>query len=193
MCVVSTVAGATAATLFADTMIAAVGRSVLGLYAQNEQASAARSAYNAEVRNANQAWQNSAVQENEALLAKKEDATDRAQKARIQTLQAKGTALASSQASGANIDALLADYDRSLGQYQSNLEMAMKQEQRQSYWNQQGHLANYQNRVNSAYNQAASVSGPNYLGTLLGLGGTALGAWGRFSTKDPVSGKYSLR
>lgn len=192
MCVVSAMGGATAATLFADTMIAAVGQSVLSLYSQQQQASAAASAYNAEQRNARQAWQNSAVQENESLLAKKEDAADRAQKAHIQTMQAKGAALASSQASGANMDALLADYDRSLGQYQSNLEMAMKQEQRQSYWNQQGHLATYQNRVNSAYNQAGSVSGPNYLGALLGLGGTALGAWGKFSTKDPATGKYTL-
>ena len=88
--------------------------------------------------------------------------------------------------------ALLADYDRSLGQYQSNLEMAMKQEQRQSYWNQQGHLAGYQNRVNSAYNQASSVSRPNYLGALLGLGGSSLEAWGKFSTKDPATGKYTL-
>lgn len=187
MCVATTAAG-----MLATTLITTAAKSALSLYAQHEQASAAASAYNAEVRNAGQAWQNSAVQENESLLAKKEDAADRAQKAHIQTMQAKGTALASAQASGANMDALLADYDRSLGQYQSNLEMAMKQEQRQSYWNQQGNLAGYQNRVNSAYNQAASVSQPNYLGALLGLGGTALGAWGKFSTKDPATGKYTL-
>lgn len=187
MCVATTAAG-----MLATTLITTAAKSALSLYAQHEQASAAASAYNAEVRNAGQAWQNSAVQENESLLAKKEDAADRAQKAHIQTMQARGTALASAQGSGSNIDALLADYDRSLGQYQSNLEMAMKQEQRQSYWNQQGHLAGYQNRVNNAYNQASSVSRPNYLGALLGLGGSSLEAWGKFSTKDPATGKYTL-
>ena len=188
MCVATTAAG-----MLATTLITTAAKSALSLYAQHEQASAAASAYNAEVRNAGQAWQNSAVQENESLLAKKEDAADRAQKAHIQTMQAKGTALASAQGSGSNIDALLADYDRSLGQYQSNLEMAMKQEQRNTRSSvQQGHLAGYQNRVNSAYNQASSVSRPNYLGALLGLGGSSLEAWGKFSTKDPATGKYTL-
>lgn len=192
MCVATIATGGSPMGVFIDSMLIGGGQSILSLQGQQRQAGAAASQYKAETDAANKAWQDAAVQENEVLLNKKQDAAHRTQEHRIETMRAAGQALASARGSGMNLDMLLGDYERVHGNYLSNLEMSMDQERRQSWWNQQGHLANRQNRVNAAYQTASQVSRPNYLGALLGLGGTAMGAYSQYSAPDPATGGRTL-
>lgn len=120
-------------------------------------------------------------------------ASQQAQEVQKETLQKQGTMLASTNAAGMALDYLMADFERE--------EATRKDSIRHQYeMNAVGHELNLssfkdkaQNRINSQQSYIAQGStfnsGMNTLGTMLGIGGAAVGAYDKWDKYQTAKGK----
>ena len=120
-------------------------------------------------------------------------ASQQAQEVQKEALQKQGTMMASTNAAGMALDYLMADFERE--------EAARKDSIRHQYeMNAVGHELNLssfkdkaQNRINSQQNYVAQGStfnsGMNTLGTMLGIGGAAVGAYDKWHKYQTAKGK----
>lgn len=123
-----------------------------------------------------------------AQMQEQAQASQQAQEIQRDVLRKQGTMMASTNASGMALNALMADYEREEGLRRDNI--------RQQYAMQSaGHELNLsalrdraQNRINSQQSyiaQGSSYSGGlNALGTVLGIGSAGLNAWGLYHDLD---------
>lgn len=123
-----------------------------------------------------------------AQMQEQAQASQQAQDIQRDMLRKQGTMMASTNASGMSLNALMADYEREEGLRRDNI--------RQQYAMQSaGHELNLsalkdraQNRINSQQSYVAQGSsysgGLNALGTVLGIGSAGLNAWGLYHDLD---------
>lgn len=110
------------------------------------------------------------------------------QRTQVEALQKKGTMMASTNAAGGALDALMADYER---QEAVNKDVLREQYQMQSIGhdlNTQAMVDKAQNRINSqgSYISAPITNNSSFLSTALGIGKAGLNAYGiydRYSSK----------
>lgn len=192
-------AGTALSTMSASTMFAvSLGVSALttGIQyvAQMEQAQ-----YQAEVQGANlQATRDAAV----ADMARQHGDLDvragqvsastalRLQNQKDAAAQAKATASATSEAAGLSFDGLMADFDR---QYTSFADAEMQQlgwDLDQIDRAREGIYANAQSRVNTV--PRTPIQNPSLLAAGASFAGSALGAYDRYSVRDPITGQRTL-
>ena len=111
-------------------------------------------------------------------------ASQQAQDVQKEMLQKKGTMLASTNAAGMALDYLMADYERE----QANRKDSIRHQYEMNAVGHELNLSSFkdkaQNRINSQQNyitQGTSFSsGMNTLGTILGIGGAAVGAYDKY-------------
>lgn len=151
-----------------------------------QEAQAAEYARTAELNNqaAIREYTEQSAAERISQMQEQAAAGQQAQDVQKEMLQKKGTMLASTNAAGMALEYLMADYERE----QANRKDSIR---RQYEMNSVGHELNLssfkdkaQNRINSQQNyitQGTSFnSGMNTLGTILGIGGAAVGAYDKY-------------
>ena len=144
----------------------------------NAQVEAQRKAYEHAKESAGKSLTDQVSLENERLDQVHDQAVDKTLQLRRESLQAKGTALASSESGGLSEEMLLQDLDKQRATFSENIALNIKHEGEQSYWNKEGMRADAQSRVNSnmptAQYQSSSGAG---LGLASGLAGIGVGMW----------------
>lgn len=160
-----------------------------------QEAQAAEYARTAELNNqaAVKEYTEQAAAERISQMQEQEAASQQAQDVQKERLQKQGTMMASTNAAGMALDYLMADFERE--------EASRKDSIRQQYeMNAVGHelnLASFkdkaQNRINSQQNYISQGStfnsGLNTLGTMLGIGGAAVGAYEKWDKYQTAKGE----
>ena len=115
-------------------------------------------------------------------------ASQQAQEIQRDVLRKKGTMLASTNAAGMALDALMADYEREEGLRRDNIRQQYAMRSVGHELNLSAYKDKAQNRINSQQSYIAQGSGysggMNALGTILGIGAAGMNAWGLYSDLD---------
>lgn len=115
-------------------------------------------------------------------------ASQQAQEIQRDVLRKKGTMLASTNAAGMALDALMADYEREEGLRRDNIRQQYAMRSVGHELNLSAYKDKAQNRINSQQSYIAQDSGysggMNALGTILGIGSAGMNAWGLYSDLD---------
>ncbi|WP_296305674.1 hypothetical protein [uncultured Desulfovibrio sp.] len=112
-------------------------------------------------------------------------ASRQAQEIQKDALQKKGTMLASTNATGGALNALMADYEREEAVRRDNIRQQYEMRAVGHELNLSAYKDRAQNRINSNRNFIGSQSaGMNALGTILGIGAAGLNAYGLYSDLD---------
>lgn len=115
-------------------------------------------------------------------------ASQQAQEIQRDVLRKKGTMLASTNAAGMALDALMADYEREEGLRRDNIRQQYAMRSVGHELNLSAYKDKAQNRINSQQSYIAQGSGysggMNALGTILGIGSAGMNAWGLYSDLD---------
>jgi len=106
--------------------------------------------------------------------------------ARDQVREAQSTARATSESAGLSIDALLSDYDRQYADYASSQLTQLGFTVDQIGRTREGIEAEAETRVNTVPQNP--VARPSAAGALADFGGDALGAYRKYSVRDPMTG-----
>lgn len=164
---------------------------VASFKAQNEQAKAQVKAQNEQIK----AWNESNLsaaksladqthQEDQKLQQEQGATVDKKLALHREAMQAKGSALASSDSGGLSEELLLANYDREKALYTDNLSHNLENAAYQSYWTKQGMVSQAQSRANSTKPVTSSVKGGSALGLGLGIIGAGVDTYNTFHIKN---------
>ena len=158
---------------------------VLAFKGQQKQAEAANKAYTDAAISAGKSLNDQTSQEGVRLQQEQASAVEKQLDLRREALQAKGTALASSEGGGLSEELLLADIDRQQATYSDAVATNLRNQFQQSYWNKQGMTADAQSRANA--NKPTGGAGVSGLGLGLGVLGAGLSTYNDYHigrTKD---------
>lgn len=172
-------------TLFITSLALAAASATASVVGQKQQQKAQEKYVQDSAKSANEAARDNYAQINQNLVQKEAVASQRIQEEQKQRLQAQGTALASSEASGQSFDLLLNDFSRQEAGYRSTVERQLKWDQQQAELDKEGAEAQAQNRITSSI--GAGVGQPNYLGA--GLGFLSSGVQSYANLSEPKTDK----
>lgn len=110
--------------------------------------------------------------------------------ARLQAMRASSTANASSESAGVSVDMLMSDYDRQYLNYADAQMMQLGWGEEQLTRSREALTSQAQSRINSV--PSTPVVYPGLGGTMLEIGAAGLNSYQTFSTRDPISGDYTL-
>lgn len=152
----------------------------IGYMAQQEAADSAnayqKAMHEQTTENALQAYRNAVDQENQRVIQSEDAAAQEIQKIQQERLRKSGEAIASSNAAGMSMDALMGDFLRQEGNYKAAIEQQLQWERQQSQANMKGHGAQARSRIAGTMYQPHT--GPSPLGTLASFGSSSLGIYG---------------
>ena len=182
MCEPITMTSTTA--LYASLAASAVSAGA-SYYAADKQADAQRS-HQQQVREQNieaamDAYRFNTNQETTRVMQEETSANQEIQKSYLRRREAAGTALASSESAGVNIEALMGDFMRQEGDFNSSVQQQMDWKRHQSQANMKGYRAQAKNQI-ASYNPA-SVQGPSLAGAVAGLGASTVSTYSRYNVK----------
>jgi hypothetical protein len=197
----------TASQMFMYSLAIAAASTAANMAVQMEQANA-MNAYQSEmadnynetaVKNAelaNKDYIEQTAAESIALMQKQEAAAQEEQRIQRERLQKQGTALASSEAAGQSLQFLMDDFMRQEARYKNSVRHQLELDTVQSNIAVKGFRDTAKNRGSASgryipkpVNSLGFASG---IGAGLSIAASGLGAYGRYSTRDPETGKYRL-
>lgn len=167
------------------TLIGALGfavsaaQSVLTFKAQQAQYNAQLAAYQANIKSAAQSYNDQTAQEGLKNQQQQVQAVDKQQDLFRESLQSKGTQLASSEGGGLSEEMLLQDIERQRADYSDMVAYNLKNEIAQSQMNMKGMWAQATTRGQHGNPGPA----PSAAGMYLGMAGAALGAYNDYHVK----------
>ncbi|WP_337996265.1 virion core protein, T7 gp14 family [Oleispirillum naphthae] len=175
-------------TLLVASLALSAASMAAGVVGQQKQAKAQERYIKDSAVAANGAARENYAQINQNLAQKEAVASQKIQEEQKRRLQAQGTAIATSDASGQSFDMLLDDYSRQEAGYRSTVERQLKWDQEQAEIDKEGYEAQAQNRITSAI--GSGVKQPDYLGAGLQVLSSGVDAYGSLSEpKTDASGK----
>lgn len=188
------IAAIAAAPMFSASLAMSVVQGVMGYVGAQQQADAQ---YDAQVANQT-ATRQAAITD---MVAQGDDINQRGMQerastalnvnnARLQAMRVASTANASSEAAGMSVDMLMSDYDRQYLNYADAQMMQLGWGEEQLTRSREALTAQAQGRINSV--PSTPVVYPGLGGTLIGIGASGLSAFNTYSTRDPISGNYTL-
>lgn len=167
------------------TLIGALGfavsaaQSVLTFKAQQAQYNAQLAAYRANIKSAAQSYNDQTAQEGLKNQQQQVQAVEKQQDLFKESLQSKGTQLASSEGGGLSEEMLLQDIERQRADYSDMVAYNLKNEIAQSQMNMKGMWAQATTRGQHGNPGPA----PSAAGMYLGMAGAALGAYNDYHVK----------
>lgn len=160
-----------------------------------QEAQAAEYARAAELNNqaAIREYTEQSAAERISQMQEQEAASQQAQDVQKERLQKQGTMMASTNAAGMALDYLMADFERE----EASRKDSIRQQYEMSAVGHELNLSSFkdkaQNRINSQQNYIAQGStfnsGLNTLGTMLGIGNAAVGAYDKWDKYQTAKGK----
>jgi hypothetical protein len=105
--------------------------------------------------------------------------------------QAVSTAAATSESAGLSVEALMADYDRQYLNYADSQMQQLGFNIEQIQRTRESITAEAKNRINTGWDNRP-ITMPSLGGALLEIGAGAIGAYDKFSVRDPLTGKRTL-
>lgn len=175
----------------------AIASTVASTYAQTQQAEAQKAyqeAQSAEYaraaainqENANKEFVESAAAERIKQMQSRASASEEEQRLQRERLEKQGKALASSEASGMALDALMADYYRSEAQKRSIIQQQLEMSGVGSEITIGGYRDRRDSRMNSGSNYIPSpVNQPDYLASALQIGSSVVDYYNKKDPKKP--------
>lgn len=167
------------------TLIGALGfavsaaQSVLTFKAQQAQYNAQLAAYRANIKSAAQSYNDQTAQEGLKNQQQQVQAVDKQQDLFRESLQSKGTQLASSEGGGLSEEMLLQDIERQRADYSDMVAYNLKNEIAQSQMNMKGMWA----QATARGQHGNPGPAPSAAGMYLGMAGAALGAYNDYHVK----------
>jgi len=159
-------------------------------------ANAAQIKANAEA--ANRAFIEEAAGTNQQLVEKEIAASQEVQAVQIENIQKTGTLIANSESMGLTTDLLLGDYHRQEAGYRDSTAHQLELDANQAQQNIKGFRSKAIDRGNSIkpyvpepVAAAQRKGAPSLIGTALQIGGSAIGHYGNYATKQS-DGTYTL-
>lgn len=202
MCVAA--GGLTAAQMF-WTSLAVTAASTAFNYAGQQQQAEAQAKYQrqlAEQQNeyilqnaeaANAAYIEESAAQTIKMGQQQEAASEELQDLQRERLQAQGTAVATSEAAGLSYNLLMRDYLREEARYRNNVRRQLEWDWQEGSRLIAGYRSKAIDRANSVQPYTPSpVSSPSLLGAGLQIAGGAFDAYGKYTTKDPNTGKRTF-
>lgn len=110
---------------------------------------------------------------------------------KLNTRRAASTAAASSESAGLSYENLLADYDQQFLNYSDSQMQQLGFNVEQIQRNRESIQARTEGRINTGWDNTP-ITMPSFGGTMLGIAGDAMSAYGDYGTKDPLTGEFSL-
>lgn len=183
-----------AAAMFYTSLAVSTVTGVVQYVGAQQQADAQ---YDAQVAN-QQATRQSAItdmlRQSDDLAARQQQETSatalNVNNRRLAAMRAASTANATSEAAGVSVDMLMSDYERQYRSYADSQMMQLGFTEDQIQRTREGIEAQAQSRINSV--PSTPVVYPGLGGTLLDIGADGMAAYQKFSTRDPMTGKYTL-
>lgn len=183
-----------AAAMFYTSLAISAVTGVVQYVGQQQQADAQ---YDAQVQN-QQATRDAAIsdmlRQSDDLAARQQQETSatalNVNNSRLAAMRAASTANASSEAAGVSVDMLMSDFDRQYLNYADSQFQQLGFTEDQIQRSREGIEAQALSRINSV--PMTPVVYPGLGGTLLGIGAQGLQSYQTFSTRDPISGNYTL-
>ena len=182
------------ATMFAVSLGLSAVTAGVGYVSQQQTAAAQLDAQQKNINNNAKAANTAMIQSVEDLQARElqERAATalRVDNAKTRTMQAKGTALASSDSAGLSLNALMSDYDRQYQTYADAQYTQLGYTTEQLGRQREGFYSQAESRINSV--PLTPVTGGSIGGSLLSVGSSALSSYRDFAVRDPLSGSLTL-
>lgn len=167
------------------TLIGALGfavsaaQSVLTFKAQQAQYNAQLAAYRANIKSASQSYNDQTAQEGLKNQQQQVQAVEKQQDLFKESLQSKGTQLASSEGGGLSEEMLLQDIEKQRADYSDMVAYNLKNEIAQSQMNMKGMWA----QATARGQHGNPGPAPSAAGMYLGMAGAALGAYNDYHVK----------
>lgn len=159
---------------------------------QNRQAAANAEYMKQNAEAANKAYIEEAAQQNQQLVEKEIRTSQEIQEVQREALQKTGQLVANSEGSGLTYDLLMGDFFRQEAGYRDSARHQMELDSNQAQMNIKGFRAKAESRGNSVRPYIPEpIQQPSLMGTALQIGGSAISAYGKYSTKG-ADGKYRL-